>query len=317
MIPLRDTIESRTVPVINYALIVLNAVVFIDTLAAPPHFFQIYGLVPARYTSTEAWGYFGVVNQLIPLASYMFLHGGWLHLLGNMLSLYIFGDNVEDRLGHLGYLGFYLAGGLASGLTHLVLNPASTVPTIGASGAVAAVMGAYFLLYPRARVLTLFPVFFIPLFFEIPAFIYLGIWFFMQFINATGGSTAHIAWWAHIGGFLFGMGWILITGVKKKTPPTRKFQATRKGTPRLQILHVSTENQGYNLTGEITITPREAKRGAVKMVNISRFGRGKLIKVTIPPDLASGKRIRLKGLGLPRPSGGEKGDILLTIRTQS
>ncbi|MCG8472396.1 MAG: rhomboid family intramembrane serine protease [Desulfobacterales bacterium] len=309
MIPLRDTIESRTLPVVNYALIAINVVVFLQTRFAPPHFYQVYGLVPARYISMEAWNHFGLWHQLFALFSFMFLHGGWMHILGNMLSLYIFGDNVEDRLGHLGYLLFYLTGGLASGITHLLFNASSTTPTIGASGAVAAVMGAYFLLYPKAKVLTLIPIVFIPLFFEIPAFIYLGLWFVMQFLNATGASTSHIAWWAHIGGFLFGMGWIFLSG---REAPTRRFQATRRRTHKLQLVHVEVANGGFNLTGHISITSRESKRGTLKMINVAQFGRGRLLKVTIPPGLSSGKQLRLKGLGLPHPDG-YRGDLLLTV----
>ncbi|SCY04866.1 rhomboid family intramembrane serine protease [Desulfoluna spongiiphila] len=312
MIPLRDTLTSRTLPVVNTTLIAINLLVFLQTLSQPAHFYQLYGLVPARYTSLAAWNYFGAVSQLTALVSFMFLHGGWMHLIGNMLSLYIFGDNVEDRLGHVRYLLFYLGGGMVSGLSHLLLNPGSTVPTIGASGAVAAVMGAYFLLYPRAKVLTLVPLFFIPLFFEIPAFVFLGLWFLMQFLNATGASMSPIAWWAHIGGFLFGMGFILATGARRApvTPP--RFQALRSRTPRLQIIHVRVDKGGFNLSGRLAITDKEARRGAVKRVNVFRFGKGRLIKVTVPPGIQPGKRLRLKGLGLPHPSG-PRGDLYLTI----
>jgi len=139
----------------------------------------------------------------------MFLHGGWLHLFGNMLYLWIFGDNVEDRLGHLRYLIFYLLSGIGASFVHIWLNPSSRLPTIGASGAIAGVMGAYFTLYPRARVITLLPFFFFFYLVEIPAFFFLGFWFILQFVS---GSTAlltrlphgGIAWWAHVGGFLFG-----------------------------------------------------------------------------------------------------------------
>jgi len=312
MIPLRDTLTSRTLPVVNTTLIAINLFVFLLTLSKPAHFYQLYGLVPARYTSLAAWNYFGAASQLTALVSFMFLHGGWMHLIGNMLSLYIFGDNVEDRLGHVRYLLFYLGGGTVSGLSHLMLNPGSTVPTIGASGAVAAVMGAYFLLYPRAKVLTLVPLFFIPLFFEIPAFVFLGLWFLMQFLNATGASMSAIAWWAHIGGFLFGMGFIMATGTRRApvTPP--RFQALRSRTPRLQIIHVRVDKGGFNLSGRLAITDKEARRGAVKRVNVFRFGKGRLIKVTVPPGIQPGKRLRLKGLGLPHPSG-PRGDLYLTI----
>lgn len=312
MIPLRDTITSRTLPVVNTALIAINLYVFLQTLSQPAHFYQLFGLVPARYTSVHTWAYFGITSQVTALFSFMFLHGGWMHVLGNMLSLYIFGDNVEDRLGHGRYLLFYLAGGLISGLSHVLLNPGSTVPTIGASGAVAAVMGAYFLLYPRARVLTLVPLFFIPLFFEIPAFVFLGLWFVMQFLNATGGNASPIAWWAHIGGFLFGMGVVMATGGRKAPAKPRRFQALRTRSHHLQAIHVRVDKGGFNLTGRLAITAPEARRGASKQVNILRFGRGRLIRVTVPPEITPGTRLRLRGLGLPHPDG-HRGDLLLTI----
>jgi len=138
----------------------------------------------------------------------MFLHGGWVHLIGNMLYLYIFGDNIEDRLGHLGYLVFYLLSGIGAAMTQIFFDPASTVPLIGASGAIAGVLGAYFLLYPRARVLTLIPlVVFFPLV-ELPAFIFLGFWIVLQFLQAALSTSTDaaggVAWWAHAGGFVVG-----------------------------------------------------------------------------------------------------------------
>lgn len=139
----------------------------------------------------------------------MFLHGGWMHLIGNMWMLWIFGDNVEDRLGHGRYLLFYVLCGLAASWTHILLHPNSTVPAIGASGAISGVMGAYLLLFPRARVITLFPLFFIPYFLELPAIVYLGAWFLMQLFSGAfsilaPGEGGGIAWWAHVGGFLAG-----------------------------------------------------------------------------------------------------------------
>ncbi len=132
--------------------------------------------------------------------SYMFLHGGFWHFLGNMWFLYIFGDNIESRMGSLKFLGFYGICGILSGFFHFLLHPVSPIPTIGASGAVAGVMGAYFLFFPRTKILTLFPIVIFPLFFEIPAFIFLGIWFLMQFMNAAGsGASTGVAWWAHVG----------------------------------------------------------------------------------------------------------------------
>jgi membrane associated rhomboid family serine protease len=145
---------------------------------------------------------------VFPFFTSMFLHGGWLHLLGNMLYLYIFGDNVEDALGHVRYLLFYLACGVAASVTHLALNLDSVVPTVGASGAIAGVLGAYFLLYPKAKVLTLLPIFIFIQIVEIPAFLFLGFWFLLQFISGTVASASQnaggVAWWAHIGGFAAG-----------------------------------------------------------------------------------------------------------------
>jgi len=209
MIPVRDTIQSRHFPFVNIVFILLNVFFYgIQlSLGGEADTFMIrYALVPARYTDPGGVADFGSGQAIPALFTFMFIHGSFWHLLGNMWFLYIFGDNVEDRLGSLSYLLFYLLCGLASGFTHILLNPHSTVPTIGASGAVAGVMGAYFLLYPRARIVTLVPLLFIPWFIEIPAILFLALWFLMQFLNATlaGDHTSGIAWWAHIGGFVFG-----------------------------------------------------------------------------------------------------------------
>ena len=163
MIPLRDTVPAKTYPVVNNVIIGINVAIFLYQLtqgAGLDRFIYIYGLVPARYSVPQIGDYFTVPQQLFSFLSFMFLHGGFWHLLGNMWSLYIFGDNVEDRLGHLHYLLFYIICGIASGLSHMLLNMNSNVPTIGASGAIAGVMGAYFILHPRARILTLIPIWF-------------------------------------------------------------------------------------------------------------------------------------------------------------
>jgi membrane associated rhomboid family serine protease len=156
------------------------------------------------------------------------LHGGWLHLIGNMWVLYLFGDNVEDRMGPARYLAFYLLCGLAASLTHYAINPGSTVPTIGASGAISGVLGAYLLLFPTARVITLVPVFIIPFFFEIPAVVYLGFWFVMQLFSGTLSlagteSSEGVAWWAHVGGFVTGMA--LLPVFKKSRKQYRHYYA--------------------------------------------------------------------------------------------
>ena len=187
MIPLRDTTPARNVPVVNNAIIGINVVIFILQLSQGAEwnkFVFTYGLVPARYSIPQISAYFSAPQQVFSFVSFMFLHGGFWHLLGNMWSLYIFGDNVEDRLGPLRYLMFYLICGAASGVSHLLLNLHSNLPTIGASGAIAGVMGAYFILHPRSKILTLIPIFFIPYFIEIPAYVFLGFWFVLQFINA-------------------------------------------------------------------------------------------------------------------------------------
>lgn len=211
MIPLRDNIPSRRVPIVNTSLIVLNVVVFLfQSMAMGPdslfRFASTWGLVPTRFWEV------GGLRSWVTLVTSMFLHGGWWHLISNMLALYIFGDNIEDRVGHGRYLLFYLISGIAAGGTHLVAYAQSPIPTVGASGAIAGVLGAYLVLYPRARVLTLVPIFFFIRLIEIPAMIYLGFWFVSQLFNglfalAAGDivfQSGGVAWWAHIGGFVFG-----------------------------------------------------------------------------------------------------------------
>lgn len=210
MIPIRDTNRSERYPVINNGIIAITVLAFIFELLQGQRlkeFIYLYGLVPARYAEPQVAAHFTASQQMLPFLTSLFLHGGILHLLGNMWFLYIFGDNVEGRLGHLRYLVFYLLCGLAAGVSHLALNWHSNVPTIGASGAIAGVMGAYLILYPRAKILTLLPIFFFFTFVEVPAFIFLGIWFLFQFLIAAGSARqpGGIAWGAHIGGFLFGI----------------------------------------------------------------------------------------------------------------
>jgi membrane associated rhomboid family serine protease len=210
MIPIRDTNRSERFPVINLGIIAVTVLAFIIELLQGRglrEFIYLYGLVPARYAEAHVAVHFTTSQQVLPFLTSLFLHGGVLHLVGNMWFLYIFGDNVEGRLGHIRYLVFYVLCGLTAGASHLVLNWHSNVPTIGASGAIAGVMGAYLILYPRAKILTLLPLFFFFTFVEVPAFIFLGIWFLFQFLIAAGtsGQPGGIAWAAHIGGFLFGI----------------------------------------------------------------------------------------------------------------
>ncbi|MDE2291339.1 MAG: rhomboid family intramembrane serine protease [Elusimicrobia bacterium] len=199
MFPVRDNVPSKTVPFVNVGLIALNLAVFWHELVLGRRlepFLLTHGLVPAHPTPE------GVLTS-------MFLHGGWLHVLGNMWFLWVFGDNVEDRLGHFRYLGFYLLCGVAAALIQVVSAPHSRLPVVGASGAIAGVLGAYLLFFPKAKVTTLIPIFIIiPYLAEIPAFLFLGVWFIMQLYAGTlslGARFADVAWWAHVGGFAAGM----------------------------------------------------------------------------------------------------------------
>jgi len=207
MIPLSDTVRARSFPVINWLIIITNLLVFLYEIRLTPgqldRLVMTYGTVPARVLT-------GQPQALLTLFTSMFLHGGWLHIIGNLWVLFIFGDNVEDVMGSGRYLLFYLVSGLVAGLTQIIVGPASRIPAIGASGAIAGVLGAYLVLFPGSRVLTLVPVFILPWFIEVPAVIFLGFWFILQFFNgllALEVTTAlgGIAYWAHIGGFLFGI----------------------------------------------------------------------------------------------------------------
>jgi len=320
MIPLRDAQPTQNYPVANQVIIGVNVAVFLIQLAQGPaldRFIYIYGLVPARYTVPQISAYFSTAQQLFSLLSFMFLHGGFWHLLGNMWSLYIFGDNVEDRLGPLRYVIFYILCGLASGLSHLLLNMNSNVPTIGASGAIAGVMGAYFILHPKAKILTLILIIFIPYFIEVPAYFFLGFWFILQFINAAGssGAVSGIAWWAHIGGFVCG---IVFLKLFQYLPGTGMSDGIRrvtekKTTHRLQVIRpVGFDNADSNLYGTITITPHEALTGTRKLVNIPWGFQKRMFRVDIPPGVEEGSKLRLKGLGKTDPFG-ERGDLFLKV----
>lgn len=212
MIPLRDTIPSSRFPIVTLCLIGINALVFLAEIGLTPqaqaYFFQQWGVVPLRFTHPRLQANYAT------LLSSMFIHGGWMHIIGNMWTLWIFGDNVEDRMGRGGFLLFYVLSGLAAGALHIVTNPASTVPTVGASGAIAGVMGAYLLLFPHATVVTLVPIFFFLQVIELPAVFFLVFWFLIQLFSGTlslaaaGAQQAGgVAWWAHIGGFVVGLLW--------------------------------------------------------------------------------------------------------------
>ena len=210
MFPIRDNIPSRSWPLITVALILANFYYFYQELilgdAALSRFIHIWGLVPADFIAGLARTPFAP-EAYLPLVTNLFLHGGWMHILGNMWYLWIFGDNVEDCLGKLRFVFFYLLCGVAANLAQVVVDPASTVPTIGASGAISGVLGAYLTLFPRARISTLIPLF--PIFpvVRIPAVLFLAVWFLLQLQNGAISlfmAGTNIAWWAHIGGFAAG-----------------------------------------------------------------------------------------------------------------
>jgi membrane associated rhomboid family serine protease len=214
VIPLRDVIPSRTVPFVTITIIVLNAAAWMLELSMPPRelnqFLFAWGVVPANVHPAT-------------LVTSMFLHGGWLHIVGNMWYLWIFGDNVEDRCGHGRFVAFYLLCGIAAAFGQIVMNPHSMLPTIGASGAIAGVMGAYFVLYPHSRVLTLVLIFWFEVI-EVPAIVLLGFWFLMQLVNAgavavtagTGGGG--VAFAAHVAGFLVGVGGVFVFRKREPRP---------------------------------------------------------------------------------------------------
>ena len=209
MFPIKDTVRSRSFPLVNWALIILNLLVFVHEASlgrvALQRFIYAYGLVPARL-----WAY--PLHAWPTIFTSMFLHGGWFHVLSNMWVLFIFGDNVEDRMGSGRYLAFYLLSGVAAALMQAWVLPTSMVPTVGASGAIAGVLGAYMLFYPRGQVLTLVPLFVFITFVELPAWLFIGVWFVTQLYSGWmallpyGAHTlGGVAWWAHIGGFVFGV----------------------------------------------------------------------------------------------------------------
>ena len=229
MIPLRDTIPSDRFPAVTVTLICINAFIFLvginlDTRSLE-QVFQHWGIVPLRFTHPRL-----SANYLTLLTS-MFLHGGWMHVAGNMWSLWIFGDNVEDRMGRVGFLCFYLLSGLAAGIGHILTNPASPVPTVGASGAIAGVMGAYLLLFPHARVATLIPIFFFIQVAHLPAVLFLGFWFLSQVFSgaislaSSDPNAGGVAWWAHIGGFVIGALWALV--LRRRTPIRQRQRSYR------------------------------------------------------------------------------------------
>ncbi|HEX2989191.1 MAG TPA: rhomboid family intramembrane serine protease [Anaerolineales bacterium] len=206
MFPLYDTVRSHKFPIINLTLIAVNVLAFLYEIrmdeATLQGFIFTWGLIPSQFISDPS-------STWVNILSSMFLHGGWFHIINNMWVLFIFGDNIEGRMGSIRYLIFYLLGGAAAGLLQTYILPSSDTPMIGASGAVAGVLGAYLVLFPRSRIASLVPILFIFTLIEIPAFLFLLFWFFSQLYSGLfaieGGGGSGIAWWAHIGGFIFGV----------------------------------------------------------------------------------------------------------------
>ena len=219
MIPLRDSQPSRTTPYVTIGIILVNVVLFLYEVLLDPYtrnaFIAHYGVIPARLQAAD-------------LVTSMFLHGGWMHLIGNMWFLWIYGDNIEDILGAMQYLVFYLVCGVAAVLTQVLLDPSSRIPTIGASGAIAGVMGAYVVKFPHSRITTLVALFIFWTTVEIPAYIILLYWFVIQLFSGAATITSHsqggVAWFAHVGGFLTG---ILLIYVMKTNDPWRHRRDSR------------------------------------------------------------------------------------------
>jgi membrane associated rhomboid family serine protease len=218
MFPLYDTVRTQKFPLVNLLLIGLNAFAFLYEIRMDPAELQTFifanGLIPAQLLGNFS-------DEWIKVYSSMFLHGGWFHIINNMWVLFIFGDNVEGRMGGFRYLLFYLLSGTAAGLLQAYILPGSAVPMIGASGAVAGVLGAYLILFPRSRIASLVPILFIFTLIEVPAFLFLLFWFFSQLFSGwlalQGGSASGIAWWAHIGGFIFGLIMVSFFTIRQRT----------------------------------------------------------------------------------------------------
>lgn len=239
MFPIRDTIPSRSTPIVTWGLIGINAAVFLYQTSLPEQalvqLIYLFGIVPLRYTNPDLAAEIGVpVGAYWPFLTSMFLHGGWLHLISNMWTLWIFGDNVEDRMGPGRFLAFYLICGVAAGMAHTLTNMASPIPAMGASGAVAGVLAAYLFLYPVARVVCVVPIFIFPIIFEVHAFVFILFWFFMQFFSGalallSPEQVGGIAWWAHIGGFIAGI--VLLSVFVKRAPPPIRYQRAEELPP--------------------------------------------------------------------------------------
>jgi membrane associated rhomboid family serine protease len=229
VIPIKDTIPRVGFPSVVWILIILNSVIFIFEISLPKNILQnvfyFFGLVPARY-SLPKWA---VIHGLsfddyLSFLTNMFLHGGWLHIIGNMWFLYLFGSRVEDQMGHIRFLMFYFLSGIAASMIFFLADIHLTIPEFGASGAIAGVMGAYIVMFPKARILTLIFVFLFPFFVEVSAFFYIGFWFILQLLSGTlsfaSQKAGGVAWWAHVGGFIAGM--VLLPFFRNKERSHRK-----------------------------------------------------------------------------------------------
>jgi membrane associated rhomboid family serine protease len=226
MIPIRDQIKTRRFPLVNTLLIIINIAVFtLQWLLGADQGGDLlyqFAFIPSNFLTAPT-----NISNVRNIFTAMFMHAGFLHLAGNMLYLWIFGDNIEDTFGHLPYLVFYLVGGVVATLAHVITNPTSIIPTVGASGAIAAVLGAYLVLYPRSHVLTFIPIGFFMTLKLVPASIVLGLWFILQIFSGVlslgGPDVGGIAFWAHIGGFVTGVLLALIFGKRRQIDPQRKW----------------------------------------------------------------------------------------------
>lgn len=236
MIPLRDTIPRIGFPLVVCFLIAINGIIFLYELSLPKDlltsFLYLFGLVPERYSAPHWALVHGLsFDDYLSFFTNMFLHGGWLHIIGNMWFLYLFGSRVEDQMGHVRFLIFYLLAGIAASVIYFVADIHSTIPAFGASGAIAGVMGAFIVMFPKARILTLIPIFFFPLFIELSAFFFIGYWFVIQLLSGTLSFASHqasggVAWWAHIGGFVVGI--VLVPFFRKKEHTYRRHYPDEK-----------------------------------------------------------------------------------------
>jgi len=231
VIPINDTIPHREFPYATWLLIIINGLVFLYETSLPEYglfrFINHYGFVPARFTD-PMWAIENDIPRwsLTPFVTSLFLHGNWLHFFLNVWTLWIFGDNVEDRMGKFSFILFYIICGVFGNIAHLIVNFHSSIPTIGASGAISAVMGAYMWLFPNSRIVLLIPIFIFPYFVEVPAFFYIGLWFIIQLLSGLNAISlpdmaGGIAWWTHIGGFVVGI--LLLPVFKKSASEYRKY----------------------------------------------------------------------------------------------